>query len=176
MKKKKEKKKITIIACIVISLLVVLAIFQYYLTPKGNSIESREKILRNTPEGTQWNIAVEQKFQDYLLCGIYSNNGKSGVAVFEPNDNGYKLVSREWRQSSDEIVISGFIIDGVWHDIVWFNGAPTKYAELTYTEAGNTPTTINFVTDNMEIICNPAPADDYTLKVVYYDHDGNTYE
>lgn len=170
------KKKITVAFCVLAFLCVGYALFQYCFAPDGNTVESREQILKNTPNGTEWNISVEQEFQDYLLCGIYSQNGKSGIAIFEPKYNGYKLVSREWRDSSDEIIISGFIADGVWYDLIWFNGASTNYAELTYTNSENIKTTVSFETANMEIICNPAPSDDYTLDVVYYDKDANRYE
>ena len=128
------------------------------------------------PKGTNWNIAVEQELEEYILSGIYSDNGKSGIAVFKPNGHGtYKLISREWRDS-DEIIISGFIADGTWYDIVWFNGASTNIAELTYTSEGEKPETLSFETGDMSIICNPAPSDAYSLEVVYYDKNGNKYE
>lgn len=169
------KKKSIIVLCILVVLGVGYSAFQYWSAPTGNTIESREEILRGTPKGTIWNIAVEQEFENYLLCGIYADNGKSGVAVFEPKGKGYELVSREWRSSSDEIIISGFSIDGDWYDIVWFNGAVTSYAELTYTSEGKT-NTLRFETDENQIICNPCETKDYTLKAVYYDNDGNVYE
>jgi len=51
------------------------------------------------------------------LSSIYTDD-KSGIAVFEPvGDDKYKLVSREWR-NDDDIVISGFIANDKWYDII----------------------------------------------------------
>lgn len=171
------KKRTLIIITILLLLFTGYGLFQYLSIPDGNTVESREQLLKDSPKGVSWNIAVEKNFQDFILSGIYSSNGKSGIAVFEPDDDRYKLVSKEWRDSSDEIIISGFTVNGTWYDLVWFHGAETKTAELTYTQADNNPEeTFTFDTSNLEIICNPAPTDNYTLEVVYYDKYGNRYE
>ncbi len=161
-------------------ILVILAIlcfisYHYIQRPDGSSVESREKILGITPEGTKWNIANEQGFNDYILSGIYSES-KSGIAVFQPKGSGkYKLVSREWRDS-DEIIISEIAIDGQLYDIVWFNGAAASYAEVVYTINGVKEEPIVFDTSDMGIICSKAPAKDYFLEVKYHDSAGNVYE
>ena len=60
----------------------------------------------------------------------------SGIAVFKPYGNGkYKLHSREWRDN-DRIIMTGITVDNKWYDVVWFNGAKTDYAEITYTLDG----------------------------------------
>lgn len=171
------KKRTLIIAGILFLLFMGYNLFQYLSIPDGNSLESREELLKDTPKGITWNIAVEQELQDFIVSGIYSSGGKTGIAVFEQEGNRYKLYSREWRNSSDEIIISGISIDGIWYDLIWFYGAETERAELTYTQTdNNAEKTLTFDTTNMEIICNRAPADNYTPEVIYYDKDGNTYE
>lgn len=107
---------------------------------------------------------------------MYSSDGKSGIAVFEPLDNGkYKMSSREWREN-DEIIISGYIIDGRWYDLVWFNGAQTEYAEIIYTIDDVVQDPIIHDTKEMNIFINEAPSKDYRISVVYYDGTGNKYE
>lgn len=171
------KKRTLIITGILFLLFIGYNLFQYLSIPDGNSVKSREQLLKDIPKGVTWNIAIEQELQDLIVSGIYSSGGKTGIAVFEPEGNRYKLYSREWRNSADRIIITGISIDGIWYDLVWFNGAETEKAELTYTQTGNNiEETFTFDTSDMEIICNPAPADNYALDVIYYDKDGNTYE
>lgn len=55
-----------------------------------------------------------RRIKKHIISGIYSSDGKSGIAVFEPLGIGkYKISSREWREN-DEIIISGYIIDEIW--------------------------------------------------------------
>ena len=172
---KAEKKTISIFAVIVAFTLFFGAI-QYFDRPDGSKLESREEICAEFPKGKDWKISVEQKLDDHIISGIYSRDGMSGVAIFEPQGNGkYKLQSREWR-NQDEIVISGVTLNGVWHDIIWFNGAKTDYAEITYTYGGKKQEPIIHNSKGMEIFINPAPSNDYTLDVIYYDSAGNKYE
>ena len=71
------KKKTLIIFLILILLCIGYSLLQYWSTPDGSTLESREELLRNKPKGTNWNIAVEQELEEYILSGIYSDNGKS---------------------------------------------------------------------------------------------------
>ena len=172
---KAEKKTISIFAVIVAFTLFFGAI-QYFNQPDGSTLESREEICAEFPRGKDWKISVEQKLDDHIISGVYSRDGMSGVAIFEPQGNGkYKLQTREWR-NQDEIVISGATFNGVWHDIIWFNGAKTDYAEITYTYGGKKQEPIIHNSKGMEIFINPAPSNDYTLDVIYYDSAGNKYE
>ena len=172
---KAEKKTIFIFAVIVAFTLFFGAI-QYFNQPDGSTLESREEICAEFPKGKDWKISVEQKLDDHIISGIYSRDGMSGVVIFEPQGNGkYKLQSREWR-NQDEIVISGATFNGVWHDIIWFNRAKTDYAEITYTYGGKKQEPIIHNSKGMEIFINPAPSNDYTLDVIYYDSAGNKYE
>lgn len=169
------KKKSVIIMIAAIITILGYGAYRYCSQPDGSTVKSREEMLRDTPKGAEWNILQEQELEGYLLCSIDSGQ-KSGIAVFEPIDDGtYKLISKEWRKS-DEIMISGLPINGVWYDLIWFDGAETKYAEITYSVDGIENDPIIFETSDMKIICSKAPAKDYTLTVKYYDNDGNVYE
>lgn len=171
-----KRRTIFLIIAIISLTFVCFAFYKYQAIPDGSTVESREELLKNTPQGTEWSIAVEQTIDDYIISGVYSTNGKSGIAVFEPIGNGkYKMFSREWR-NNDEIIISGAIINNVWYDLIWYNGAATSYAEIKYTIAGDSSHVINHNSESMAIFCNPAPAKDYSLDVVYYDEAGNKYE
>ncbi len=162
--------------CVIIMVAMCIGSISYYIQPDGSTLESREKICAEFPKGKDWKISVEQNFDDYIISGIYSRDGMSGVAIFEPIGKGkYKLQSREWRKQ-DEIVISGATFNGVWHDIIWFNGAKTDYAEITYTYDGKKQEPIIHNSKGMEIFIHPQPSNDYTLDVVYYDNEGNKYE
>lgn len=169
-------KKYIITFIIIATFIVGIGAVKYFNRPDGSTLESREEICAEFPRGKDWKISVEQEFNDYIISGIYSRDGMSGIAVFEPYGNGkYKLQSREWREQ-DRIVITGTIIDQKWHDIVWFNGAKTDYAEITYTYDDKKQEPIIHSAKGMEIFINPAPSKDYSIDVVYYDDAGNKYE
>jgi len=169
-------KKALIIFLIIVAVLFAFGAYSYFTIPDGSTLESREKICAEFPRGKDWKISVEREFSDYIISGIYSRDGMSGIAVFEPYGNGkYKLQSREWREQ-DRIIITGITIDNMWYDIVWFNGAKTDYAEITYTYNGKKQEPIIHNSKGMEIFINPAPSRDYSIDVVYYDSEGNKYE
>ena len=142
----------------------------------GLTIESREKLLESLPRGYGWEIAVETEIDNHIVCGIYSRDNKSGIAVFTPiGDKGYKLIARQWRDS-DEIIISNFVVLNKWYDVIWFNGAKTDYAEITYNVNGNVQETVIHNAKDMEIFVNPSPSNSYAINAVYYDEEGNKYE
>ena len=172
----KPMKKPIFTFAVILAFIVGFGAIQYFSRPDGSTPQSREEICAEFPRGKDWKIAIEQAYNDYIISGIYSRDGMSGIAVFEPVGNGkYKLQSRIWREQ-DEIVITGFIIDQKWHDIVWFNGAKTDNAEITYTYDGEKQEPIIHNAKGMEIFINPAPSKDYSMDVVYYDDAGNKYE
>lgn len=171
-------KKALIIFLIIVAVLFAFGAYSYFTIPDGSTLESREEQLQGIPKGKEWKIALEQEIAEgYIVSGIYSGDDKSGLAVFEPKGNGkYKLYSREWRDT-DEIIISGFSVDETWYDIVWFNGAKTDYAEITYTVDGVKQDPHAHNAKGMEIYVSAAPpAKEYSIDVVYYDDAGNKYE
>lgn len=142
----------------------------------GTTIESREKMLESLPRGFGWKIAVETEIDNNIVCGIYSRDNKSGIALFAPvDDKGYKLIARQWRDS-DDIIISNFVILNKWYDIIWFNGAKTDFAQITYNIGGNEQEPVIHNAKGMELFVNPSPSEDYDVNVVYYDDAGNKYE
>ena len=78
--------------------------------------------------------------------------------------------------SASEIIISNTVIKGKQYNLIWFNGTPTEYAQVTYTEDGKKSVKLKFDTKNMDIICYHYPSDAYSMNVCYYDSDGNRYE
>ena len=169
-------KKAILIFFVLLALILSVEAVKYFSRPDGSTLESREEICAEFPRGKNWKIAIEQELNDYIISGIYSRDGMSGIAVFEPYGNGkYKLLSREWSEQ-DEIIITGTIIGQQWYSIIWFNGAKTDYAEITYTYGGKRQEPLIHNAKGMEIFINPAPADDYSIDVVYYDDAGNKYE
>ena len=162
--------------CVVIMVVMCIGSISYYIQPDGSTLESREELLQERSKGKLWLISVEQKIDNYIISGIYSGYDERGLAVFEPKGNGkYKLQTRVFRDN-DRIITTSSYIGGQWYDIVWFNGAKTDYAEITYTLDGVKQEPIIHNAKGMEIFINPAPAKDYSIDVVYYDSEGNKYE
>ena len=78
------KKWLLIISATVIC---VAAAFLYFfsLTPKGDTITSRESILNTAiSKGNEWTIAKELELGGYIVSGAYSADNKSTLAIFEP--------------------------------------------------------------------------------------------
>lgn len=163
--------------CVVIIIAMCFGSISYYIQPDGSTLESREELLQERSKGKLWLISVEQKTDNYIISGIYSGYDESGLAVFEPKGNGkYKLQTRVFRDN-DRIITTSSYIGGQWYDIVWFNGARTDYAEITYTLDGVKQEPIIHNSKGMEIFIHPAPTnDEYGIDVVYYDSEGNKYE
>ena len=170
-------KKAIITLAILLVIIISIGAVQYYSRPDGSTLQSREEICAEFPRGKDWEIAIEQELNDYIISGIYSRNEMSGIAVFKPYGNSkYKLHSREWRDN-DRIIITGITVDNKWYDVVWFNGAKTDYAEITYTLDGVKQEPIIHNAKGMEIFINPAPTNnEYGIDVVYFDSEGNKYE
>ena len=80
------KKWLLIISATVIC---VAAAFLYFfsLTPKGDTITSRESILNTAiSKGNEWTIAKELELGGYIVSGAYSADNKSTLAIFEPTE------------------------------------------------------------------------------------------
>ena len=170
------RKKRLIVAATIAILCAAAVFYRVWSAPDGSTRESREVLLQNVPKGISWHIVTEQTQGEYLLCGMTGSDGRVGIAVFAPEGEGYRLISREWRMEPDDIVISGYMIEQTWYTIVWFHGAQTEKAELTYQEENGTKSVFTFETGNMEIVVSPAPVKNYTLHVAYFDEEGNRYE
>lgn len=156
--------------------LAAVSLYFWYSIPKGDTQESRERILNDAiSKGNGWNIAKELELDGYIISGAYSTDHKSTLAVFEPTGNGGYRFRTSTNRNAEEIIIDGTTINGVWYNLFWFYGAETEYAEITYTVNGQKDT-LRYDTGNMEIIAIPNQAKEYTIHVVYYDKDGNMYE
>ena len=126
---------------------------------------------------------------DVFCVDIIINSGTAGgmepeleifdtvtLAIFEPTGNGDYKFSTSTNRNSDEIIVGGVAINGEWYDLIWFNGAKTEYAEITYTINGQVQDTLRYNTDDMDIISIKNPEKEYSIHVAYYDNDGNKYE
>lgn len=169
-----KKKLLTALA-----LVICIAGFMYFRSsiPKGDTVAGRERMMNKAIlKGDGWTIAKELELEGYIISGAYSTDGRSTIAVFEPTGNGnYKFVTSTNR-NDDEIIISRAAIKGKRYDLIWFNGAETEHAEITYTVNGQVQDTLKYDTDDMDIIYNKSPGKEYSVHVVYYDDDGNKYE
>ena len=171
------KKKYILYVLIPLICIIGAFLYVYNLSPKGDKIESREALLNNAiPVGKDWTITKEKVIDDYIISCAYSVNGKSTIAIFEPMSNGRYKFSTSTNRDNTDIIIGGTIIDGVWYDLIWFNGAQTEYAEIIYTVNGERQEPLKYDTTNMDIICIKNTEKDYSIDVCYYDNDGSRYE
>ncbi|MDO5601645.1 MAG: hypothetical protein Q4G07_02635 [Oscillospiraceae bacterium] len=171
------KKKLLLTVLAIIVCIAAASVYLFYSTSKGDTIESRESMLNTAiSTGNDWTIAKEIELDGYIISAAYSTNSKSTLAVFEPTGNGKYKFNTSTNRSNEEIIIGGTAINGKWYDLIWFNGAKTEYAEITYTINGQIQDTLRYNTDAMDIICIDNPEKEYSIHVVYYDSDGNKYE
>lgn len=153
--------------------------FMYYICslPLGKTIQSREKILNNSiSKGEDWTIAKELKLGDCIISGAYSTDNKATLAIFMPTKIGNYRFITSTNRDNDDIILSGAMINGEWYDFIWFQGAQTEYAEITYIINGQVQNTLRYDTEDMDIISIKNPEKEYTIQVVYYDSAGNKYE
>lgn len=171
------KKKFILCGLIVIVCVIAIFIQCICSVPAGNTIESREILLNNSiSKGKGWSIVKENVIDDYIISAAYSTDGKVTLAVFEPLRNGKYRFMRSTNRDNDDIVIGRAIINGNWYDLIWFNGAQTEYAEITYTINGQLQDTLRYNTIDMDIICHKNFSKNYSMSVVYFDSNGNKYE
>ncbi len=172
----KKKRIIFLVLGIILIMLIGSPIISYCMRPNGSTMESREQMLKDLPKDTNWTIVTERLLDGYLITGIVSDNGKAGIAVFEPKGDGKYKLSTSYHRDWDDVIIGGTLIGDVWYDLVWFNGAQTERAEVTYTVPNEASQSTVYLSDNDTIICSPSPFENYTLHVIYYDSEGNKYE
>lgn len=170
------KRKIWGSILVIILCLAGYWILQYPVLPTGNTVESREALLSEIDGRMQWHISSEQTVENHIASAIYSANGKSGIALFKPAENGTYALLAQVTEDSDEIISFRTTINNSWYDFIWFNGAQTDHAELTYTYNSGESKVLTFQTGNMELLCVPVTPKDCDLKIVYYDAEGNQYE
>lgn len=171
------KKKL--LFCGITFAICISAAFIYYVhsLPSGNTIESREELLGNAvSKGKGWSIAKEIKIDDYIVSAAYSIDNKATIAIFKPTSNGNYKFSTSINRSNDDIIIGGAAINGQWYDLIWYNGAQTEYAEVTYSINGKEDKILKYDTTDMDIIYIRNNEKEYNLSVCYYDGEGNKYE
>lgn len=144
------------------------------------TVEDREKMLAEVlsqSAGQCWSIATESEVDGYLVSGAYDNQGCAAIAVFEPGKwGGYHLQGTVW-QGKEQIITDTILLNGEHYHLIWFPGAQTEYAEITYAVGAQKPQTMRFDTSDGGVICTQIEADDhYNMKVAYYDSEGNRYE
>ncbi len=125
--------------------------------------------------GESWTIAAERKIADYIISGAYSSGNQAAVAVFKQEDDKYKLLTAG-QHAADEVITDALSIDGEPYQIAWFQGVQTEYAEISYTVPGQTQDVRRHDTADMNIICEKAPAKEYTVHAAYFDSNGSKYE
>ena len=174
-----NKKRLLSVLIPLVLVCIIIGAFLYFLNtpPKGNTIESREKLLDNAiSKGNNWTISKEIEIDNYIISCAYSTNGKSTIAVFKPVSNGkYEFLTSTNRENKD-IIVGGAVINGKRYDLIWFNGAQTEHAEIIYTVNGVRKEPLKYDTSNMDLIYIESPEKEYSMDVYYYDSKGNRYE
>ena len=136
------------------AIIIFALLYFWYSSPKGNTIESRESILDAAISNSEgWTIAKEIEIDGYIISAAYSADHKSTLAIFEPAGNGTYQFKTSTTRDSKEIIIGGASINGIWYDLIWFDGAKTEYAEVTYTVGGQTQNTLKYNTNNLVRCC-----------------------
>lgn len=162
----------------IVAVLTMVLVFAGCSTENGATVESREKQMDSAIEkstGTHWTITKEIEVEDYIISGAVNTNGQATLAVFKPEDNGNYKFSTSTNRNQEEIITSGYQINETWYDFIWFGGAQTEYAEVTYL-INEKSETQKYDTSEMEIISIPNQEKDYTILVRYFDSEGNQYQ
>ena len=158
-------------------LIVCICIFVYHSFASGTTLQSREQLLENAiANGNHWRILKETKIEDALISAAYSTDDQIALVVFVPTFFGGYQVETTTRCHADDIMMDSTRINGNFYDFIWFYGAQTEYAEITYTVDGQEKDPIWYDTSNMDILYCKNTAKEYSIHVSYYDQYGNCYE
>ena len=178
MEKQTLKKIITIFILVIAVISAITLVSIQMNKPKGTTLSEREELLRENRDCKRMNIATELQLDNYVLCGIYDEN-KSGIAIFESSGNGYKLQRTTLREQSRVITASEYLNEE-WYQLVWFHGAETETAEIVIINTDNNEVIMEHSYDvsdgNIIAFIEPDGLKNFSLDVVYYDAEGNTYE
>lgn len=161
---------------VVIAMVMLLALAGCGNSGSGATQEEREELLHDNivPE-SNWNIVAETEIEGHLTSAIDGTNHKSGLAAFESTgNNGYEFKSAK-TANMDQVIFDEAFLGKNHYDLIWFDGVQTEYAEVIYTIDGKQQDALRFDTTDMDIIVNPSPAKEYSIQVIYFDADGNTY-
>lgn len=160
----------------VILICAPLLLFGYFI-PTGNTQESREHLLDTSiAKGKGWIIAAETELEGSIVSAATSGDNWATLASLSRQTGADTSSPPPLTATGDEIVISGAMLEDSWYDLIWFGGAQTEYAEITYTINGQLQEPLWFDTTDMEIISIQNPEKEYGMQIVYYDSDGNRYE
>ena len=159
---------------IIILIIVLLAGILCFLTPNGKTLESREEILKNTSSGKYvWEIDKEIKLYDYIISSAYGS--KDGLAVFKSyGNNKYKLQSVTYKEKG-KVVIEQIVYKSDVYYISKCNQANLDYAEVIYSADNEELEPRIFDVKENNLISFKSPSDDFAMRIIYYDKDGNQY-
>ena len=160
---------------IIFLILVLLVGILYFLTPNGKTLESREEILKNSTSGKYvWEIDKEINLYDYIISSVYGN--KEGLAVFKSyGNNKYKLQSVTYKEKG-KVVMEQIVYKNDVYYIAKCDQVNLDYAEVIYGIGNEELEPIVFDVKENNLISFKSPSDDFTMRIIYYDKDGNQYD
>ncbi len=176
------KKEMILFPIIVVGLIALILVIIFTNGNKntltGSTQESREQILNSQSDSAKWLIARELELDKYMVCGTTYGN-QSGIALFtKTNETNYKYQSHMWNDSDTVLLTTAYVSEtDTNYNVSWFNGAVTEYAEFIYTAKDGTVEKFKKDTCGMDIVYCESPFEkEYSLKVIYYDLEGNSYQ
>lgn len=169
------KKKLFFGIGVILAVLLMFGLIYLFLVPNGKTLEGREKILRSSTSGKYvWEIDKEIKLYDYIISSVYGS--KEGLATFKSICNGrYKLVHVGYK-SKGEVIRTEIIHNGEVYYIVWCNQPDLDYAEVVYTIDNEELEPRIFDLKESSLISFKSPSDDFLMRIVYYDKNGNRFD
>lgn len=119
-------------------------------------------------------IDKEINLYDYIISSVYGN--KDGLAIFKSyGNNRYKLQSVTYREKG-KVVIEQIIYKNDVYYIAKCDQANLDYAEVIYRiDNEELEPRISDVKEN-NLISFKSPSDDFTMRIIYYDKEGNQYD
>lgn len=168
------KKRFFILPLLMCLTLCVVCYVLYSTQWECKNTEGREERLNRVNNLHGVNIASEITVGKNIICGYVSENDMFGIAIFEPTYlGGYSFTNNV--NCSDDILIAPIIIEGTAYDLFWADIADLQYAEITYKFSNASEEHLILNASNNDILCQKAPAKDYSVKVTYVDSEGNRH-
>lgn len=161
--------------------LVIVVVYgvRYFQNSKihnGATLESRKVCVKEKYEGIR--ITEEIRIDDYIVSGIVDTNGDYGFAVFEPKGTEKYILQSTCLAEQGHVAIGQLRTGEKAYNLFWSDQTDLDRAEIIYTDQSGNEMMEPIILDAEEnnILYHEAPDSDYTVTVVYYDHNGNSYE
>ena len=169
---------------VAISIVLVLAAcigiafgVDYFAKRNGKTTESRELILQENYEGDF--LICERKIDGMIFSAYELSNGRTGVAEFKEEENGYRA-GRVKFSDADVPNVQMEVLNEKYCYVIFLNQPNMEYVTVVYevtTSSGEREeVSFRYDLDDDRLACSESPQGGEPKYIVYVDEEGQQYK